>query len=700
MATKLRVLIVEDSEDDATLLARLIERGGYELTWKRVETAEAMSQALASEEWDAVLSDYAMPKYSGLQALKTLQKSGLDLPFIMVSGRMGEETAVEAMRAGAHDYLMKERLQRLVPALEREIREAAVRQRRRRAEWTLRMQERFLRQIIDATPARIYTRDRFGRFTMANLSTASVFGLTVEDLIGRHLSELLPDDATVERSLSEDREVLATGEPRAVGEVRARVPGFSEPRWHQVVKLPIVPPGERDVQVLGVSIDITERKLAEEHLRHDVLHDPLTGLPNRTLFMERVEFALAHHRRARDYEFAVLFADVNAQRAGHEALGLPAGDALLASLADRLRESLRTNDTVARVGDDRFAILLDGIDSAAAALRAAERIREHLATPLLVGEREVLPAATIGIALGSTGYDQAEHLLRDAGTAMFRAKSAGRPHELFDRPLQERVMAELRLEADLRRSLDKSDFVLHYQPVVALEDGRLVGFEALVRWQQPQVGLVGPERFLPAAEQTGLILPLGIWTLQEACAQVARWNTEYPGTKGLWVSVNLSASQFAQQDLIEEIDRILHETQARSHWLRLEITETTAMQPSDTTAETLTRLRDRGIYILVDDFGTGSSSLSRLHRLPFDTLKIDRSFIKDVSADDRLRGFVRTIVLLAHGLGMRVCAEGIETQQQRDVLEPLGCEYGQGFLFSQALPADGATQLIASETST
>jgi diguanylate cyclase (GGDEF)-like protein/PAS domain S-box-containing protein len=700
MSKILRVLIVEDSEDDALLIGRLIEKGGYELIWKRVETAEAMTQALATDEWDAIVSDYAMPFFGGLAALKTLERSGLDLPFIMVSGRMGEETAVEAMRAGAHDYLMKDRLKRLVPALEREIREAGVRLRRHRTEWKLRTQERFLRQIIDASPTYIYTRDRFGRFTMVNRATAEFFGVPAEDMVGRHLSELAADDATVERGLSEDREVLAAGEPRVIGEARVRAPGSSEQRWHQITKLPIVPPGERDIQVLGVSVDITDRKLAEERQQHDALHDALTGLPNRILFMERVEFALAHHRRAREYEFAVLFVDVQYPRAANETLGLPVGDELLAALADRLRQVVRTNDTISCFGSDKFAILLDGIEDAAAAVRAVERIRTQLALPLLVGQQEVTTVAAIGIALGSTGYDQAEHLLRDAGTAMYRAKTSSISHELFDRHLQEQVGVQMRLEAELRRSLDEGDFEMHYQPIVTLRDGRMVGLEALVRWRRPQAGLMVPDEFLPTAERTGLILPLGTWTLQESCEQISRWNRQYPGSKGLWVSVNLSSAQFARGDLIEEVDRILRETGTDAHWLRLEITETTAMQPAEQTVETLSRLRDRGIHVMVDDFGTGCSSLNRLNRLPFNTLKIDRSFIRDVRTDDRTLGIVRTIILLAHGLGMNVSAEGVETQQQKETLEELGCELAQGFLFSQALPAADAAQLIAAQIAT
>jgi len=694
MGKTLRVLIVEDSEDDALLIARLIEKGGYDLAWRRVETAEAMTQALTSEEWDAVISDYAMPFFGGLAALKTLERAGLDLPFIMVSGRMGEETAVEAMRAGAHDYLMKDRLQRLVPALEREIREAGIRRRRHQTEWTLRTQERFLRKIIDANPTYIYTRDRFGRFTMVNRATAEFFGVPAEDMIGRHLSELASDDATVERGLSEDREVLTTGEPRMIGEVLIRAPASSERRWHQVIKLPIVPPGERDVQVLGVSIDITDRKLAEERQQHDVLHDAQTGLPNRILFMERVEFALVHHRRDHDYEFAVLFVDIHHPGAVNETLGLPAGDELLAALADRLVQAIRTNDTVSCFGSDKFAVLLDGIEDAAAAVRAAERVRTQLTLPLLVGDEEVAVTASIGIALGSAGYDHAEHLLRDAGTAMYRAKTSALAYELFDRRLQEQVGAQMRLEADLRRALDQGDFEMHYQPIVMLRDGRLAGFEALLRWRRPPAGLIAPDEFLPVAEKAGLMLPLGTWTLQESCQQITHWNREYPGSKGLWVSVNLSTPQFNRGDLIEEIDRVLHETGAHAHWLRLEITEATAMQPNGHTAETLTRLRERGIHVMLDDFGTGCSSLDRLNHLPFNMLKIDRSFVQNVRADDRGRGVVRTTILLAHGLGMNVSAEGVETQQPRDALEELGCEYAQGFLFSQALPASDAGQLL------
>ena len=696
MGEPLRVLIVEDCEDDAELIARLLRQGGYELTWQRVDTAKGMATALAGPTWDAIICDYRLPGFSGLAALKTLQKMGLDLPFIMVSGQAGEETAVEAMRAGAHDYLIKDRLTRLLPALEREMREAGVRAKRRNAEWALRRQERFLRQIIDANPTYIYSRDRIGRFTMANKAMADLFDVDIEDLVGTHLADLSKDMGFVERSLAEDREVLDSGRAKATAEQLVSVPPGNTPRWHQTIKLPIVPPDSKDVQVLGVSIDITERKLAEQQLQHDALHDNLTGLPNRVLFMERLEFALAHHRRCREYEFAVLVIDLNRLRMVNDSMGHPVGDELLVLLAQRLHESTRTNDTASRIGGDEFAVLLDGIDDAAAAVRAAERIQEHLSRPATLAGEEVFPSVSIGIALGSTGYDQPDHLLRDASTAMYRAKSGSKPHELFDRRMHEQVVTQLRMESDLRRSLTAGDFLLHYQPVISLQDNRVVGFEALIRWLHADRGLMPPGSFIPAAEETGLIVPLCQWTLQTACAQVAQWNRELTLPHPLWVSVNLSPRQFGQRDLVEQVDHILQQSGADSHWLKLEITEATAMEKSDQTNETLSRLRDRGIHMLVDDFGTGYSSLSRLQRFPFDTLKIDQSFVQDIDERGRNAGFIRTIVLLAHGLGMTVTAEGVETQRQKALLEDLGCEFAQGFLFSHPLDARDAARLLSS----
>jgi len=697
MSRSLRVLIVEDSEDDAFLVARRLKDAGYDLTWKRIDTAEAMTTALATMEWDAVISDYSMPRFSGLAALKTLQRSGLDLPFIMVSGQIGEETAVEAMRAGAHDYLMKNNMKRLVPALERELREAKVRSKRRQAEWTLRTQERFLRQIIDANPTHIFTRDRLGRFTMANQAVADSFQVSCEQLVGKHLSELTDRTDLVERWLAEDREVLATGRPKSTAENQVQIQTDGPVRWHQTVKLPIVPPGGQDLQVLGVSIDITDRKLAEQRLQHDALHDSLTGLPNRVLFMERLEFALAHHRRVRDYEFAVLYIDLNRFKIINDSMGHPAGDEVLVTLAGRLTACVRTNDTVSRVGGDQFAVLLDGIEDAAAAVRAAERILDHLSRSLVLSGQEMFPTASIGIALGSSGYDQPEHLLRDAETAMYRAKSAGKPHEMFDRRMHEHVVSRLDLEADLRRSLARDEFLLHYQPIIDMHDRRVVGFEALLRWARNDGRLVGPKEFIPAAEETGLIIPLCHWTLRRACEQVSRWNHEFPASTPLWVSVNLSARQFNQSDLVEQIDHVLEETDTRSNWLKLEITEATAMESSSQTADTLVRLRDRGIHMLVDDFGTGYSSLSRLQQFAFDTLKIDRSFVSELKPEGRSTGFVKTIIMLAHGLGMSVTAEGIETQQQQSVLDSLGCEFAQGFLFGRPVAASEAAQLIATD---
>jgi len=440
----------------------------------------------------------------------------------------------------------------------------------------------------------------------------------------------------------------------------------------------------------------TELQQSKEHFRHAAFHDALTSLPNRSLLNEKLKSAIERAGQREGHQFAVLFLDLDRFKNINDSLGHTIGDQLLVTLARRLEHSVRDMDTVARLGGDEFAILLEGIKSANDATYMAERLQKELASPFTLGGHEVFTTVSIGIALGETGYDHPEDILRDADTAMYRAKESGKARfEVFDTSMHARASNLLRLENDLRRALERQEFRVYYQPIVALETGHIAGFEALVRWQHPERGFIAPAEFISVAEDTNLIIPLGLWVLEEACRQMVRWQWQSTANKSLTLSVNLSGKQFTQPDLVERIEGILEETGLDPRRLKLEITESVVMENAEAAIAMLVRLKALGVQLSIDDFGTGYSSLSYLHRFPLDTLKIDRSFVNLMNESADNSEIVRTIRTLAGNMGMEVVAEGIETLGQLTRLMELNCEYGQGYLFSKALAAEAAEALLA-----
>jgi diguanylate cyclase (GGDEF)-like protein/PAS domain S-box-containing protein len=450
------------------------------------------------------------------------------------------------------------------------------------------------------------------------------------------------------------------------------------------------------LRLAGSQTDITSRKRAEEQILHDALHDPLTGLPNRNLFLDRLGQAVGRRRRHGDYHFAVLFLDLDRFKVVNDSLGHLAGDALLTGLARRLIACVRAEDTVARLGGDEFAILLDDIEDARDATRVAGRIQEELKRPVTVEGHDVVSTASIGITLDDRRERRPEDLLRDADTAMYRAKERGRDrHEIFDDEMHARAVAALHLEGDLRRALERNGLALAFQPIVSLATGRPVGFEALVRWPHPERGFVAPDEFVPLAEETGLVLPLGHFVLREACRTAREWLDAAGAGPAPSISVNISAREFGQPGLVERIEGLLREHRLPPACLRLEITESLIMEDPDEAVVRCLALRELGIGIDIDDFGTGYSSLSYLRRFPVDSLKIDRSFVGGMEASAEDQEIVRAILGLAVALGIRTVAEGIETEEQLARLRQLGCALGQGYLFAAPLPASQALSLVA-----
>ncbi|MFN6477098.1 putative bifunctional diguanylate cyclase/phosphodiesterase [Nostoc sp. DedQUE07] len=447
--------------------------------------------------------------------------------------------------------------------------------------------------------------------------------------------------------------------------------------------------------------EITEHKRAKSQLVHLAFHDVLTGLPNRALFMNRLEDAVNYSQRHSDYLFAVLFLDLDRFKVINDSLGHTFGDQLLLTVAQRLQECLRSTDMAARLGGDEFIILLVGIRDVLEVVGVVERVQKNLSLPLVLDGHEVSTTASIGIALSITDYKQPEDYLRDADIAMYRAKAQGRAcYEIFNPDMHIQAMAHLELVNELRRAIELQEFRIYYQPIVSLSHGKITGFEALIRWLHPKHGIVLPEYFMSAAQETGLIILIEQWVLYEACHQIHQWQEQFSSSCGelaeypLTISVNLCTTRFSEENLLPHINKVLQDTGLPAPNLTLEITEGVIMENHDQAIIRVKQLKNLGIKLAIDDFGTGYSSLGRLHHFPINQLKIDRSFVSGSIFDDGNLDIVQTIITLAHKLGVDVTAEGVETEEQLAMLRKLNCEYGQGYFFSHPLDSSQATALI------
>jgi len=569
---------------------------------------------------------------------------------------------------------------------------------RRRAEEAMRESERRMRDILENVQLAAVLLDGEGTITYCNPYFLELVGFEEEDVIGHEwFSAFLPgEDREGARATLRDRMHLGAVAAHEESAVVTRHGDRRVIAWSNTVL--------RDWtgQVTGtasIGADVTDRRRAEEQLQHDAFHDALTGLPNRALFIDRLQAALARLQGAvaRGHQkglFAVLFLDVDRFKLVNDSLGHSVGDRLLVELSSALKTAVRPGDTVARLGGDEFTILLEDIDARDEAIAVAERIQAVLRDPLPLAGHEVFATVSIGIALSAPAYRRAEDVLRDADTAMYHAKALGKSrHEVFDSSMHARARRLLQLEHDLRRAIERREFRVHYQPIVRVEDRRIAGFEALVRWQHPERGLVPPSEFIHLAEETGLVVPLGRMVLEEACRQTSEWMQA--ASQDLTMSVNLSVKQFSQPDLLEQVDGVLRDTGLPPRLLKLEVTESMVMENTDAAISLLRRLKALGVHIAIDDFGTGYSSLSYLLRLPADTLKIDRSFVSGGGDAGRNADIVRTVVGLAYSLGLDVVAEGVETEEQHALLADLGCTFAQGFLFSPAVDGEAATAMLA-----
>jgi diguanylate cyclase (GGDEF)-like protein/PAS domain S-box-containing protein len=676
----LRVLLVEDSDNDAELVLQALRGGGFDPESLRVETPEAMRAALRARPFDVVISDFSLPGFSGFGALDVLHASGLDLPFLLVSGTIGEEVAVDAMRAGAHDYVMKDHLQRLAPAVGRELREAERRAAHRASQETLIA----LRKAVDSLPIGVTMTGTDGLILFANPAEHALHGYPPGELIGRPGRDLVAPELAQPLTAEEMKNLRSWKRERS----NVRKDGSVFPA--QLISDVVLGADGNPLGMVTLCEDISDRKLVEQQLFRHAFYDDLTGLPNRVLFLERLGRTVARARNRSEALFAVLFLDLDRFKTVNDGLGHHLGDQLLIAIARRLEGCLRPSDTVARLGGDEFTILIEDLKDADGATQLAERVQAELALPFTLAGHDVYTSASIGIALGGHGYQRQEDVMRDADIAMYRAKARGKARfELFDRSMHLQALTLLQTETDLRRAVDGNELIVHFQPIVVLATGEVCGFEALARWPHPQRGMVLPDEFIPLAEETGLILPLGRHLLRQACARLAAL-----GDRHLTVSVNISARQLVNGDLLAIVEEALRETGLAPSRLKLEITESVIMGNADAAVVTLLDLRARGVEIQIDDFGIGYSSLRYLQELPVDTLKIDRSFVSCIDAAGERAEIVQSIIALARSLDLEVIAEGIETDHQLARLRALRCERGQGFLLSPPLPAEALATFL------
>jgi len=550
MTTPLRILIVEDSEADAELLLRELRRGGYAPELERVETPEGLNGALARQSWDLIVSDNAMPHLNGLQALKLTQEKGLDIPFILVSGTIGEDLAVTAMKAGAHDYLMKGNTARLLPAIARELREAHMRQ---------------------------------------------------------------------------------------------------------------------------------ERRQADETIQRLAYTDPVTGLPNRIRFLELIQTAVAAAQRERR-PMAVLLINLDRFREINETLGHNHGDSLLQKVGIRLRSALFAPDMIARLGADEFGILLPRLAAVGDVRLVIKKLQHFLEVPFILDEIPISVEASLGVATMPEHANDADTLLQRADIAMHRAKQMASGYAVYTPEFDRRSPERLGLMAELRDAIDGGQLLLHFQPQVEIKTGRIVGVEALVRWQHPRLGLLPPDRFILAAEQTGLIGPLTRWVLMDALSHCQ--NARRQGIH-LRVSVNLSARSLHDPHLLEMIGEAIKTTDTEPGLLTLEVTESAIILDPKRAEETLATLSRRGALISIDDFGTGYTSLTSIKHMSVNEIKIDKSFVQGMLANNSDAMIVRSVIDLGHNLGLRVVAEGVETKEMFDALAALGCDEAQGYFISR-----------------
>ncbi len=687
-----RVLLVEDNPVQADLIRHMLRQSGrcWELQHApRLEAALAMARERPPT---VVLLDLNLPDSQGLEGFRRLHRELPRLPVVILTNVADEELVHQAIQEGAQDYLIKRDLDSGL--LDRSLRYAIDRQRYEEA--LLESEQRYALAVDGANDGlwdwdlahdTVYFSPRWkamlgleeGEFQE---SVAAWFALIHEDDLPAFRRELEAHLEGAMEHFQHEHRIRSTS---------------GEYLWVLTRGMAVRDEQGRPWRIAGSMSDITARKLAEEQLTHDALHDALTGLPNRSLFLDRLEQALAEFRRNREDRFAVLYFDLDRFKSINDSLGHLIGDRLLVACARRLHQNLRPGDTLARLGGDEFTILVRNVTGLTDVIQVAERVHELLTLPFELDDHTIFTSASIGIAWCDPRYEWPQDMLRDADLAMYRAKHGNGSHcyEVFDSDMHESAMALLKLETDLHEALREDQFLLNYQPIVNLEGGWIEGFEALIRWRHPQRGLLQPGQFIAVAEETGIICDICWWVLEEACRQLRAWQRIYPQEHGpLSMSVNISGKLFAQPGMVDRLEGIIRLNDLEPSTLNLEITESGVMDHCEQALRALEHLRGLGIQLHLDDFGTGYSSLSYLQRFNYDTIKIDRSFVARMPQDEGSRSIVEALATLGRTMGMRVIAEGVENIEQYRILREMGCTEAQGYWFSHPVDSREVTPML------
>lgn len=690
METPLKVLFVEDSEVDAELTAAELARGGFTLDTTRVDTCEEMRTALADAEWDLVICDYRMPQFSAEEALEILRESGQDLPFIIASGAVTAEDAVSLLKKGAHDFMDKCAMARLVPAVERELRDAETRRQGRASAERVRI----LSRAIEQSPVSVVITDPKGRIEYVNPRFEEVTGYTADKAMGQSLGFTLRDEESA-NAMADLWSTVSSGLEWRGEFCSVRRDG--QLFWENVNVSPLTDSDTGELtHYIAVKEDITVRRNYEEQLLRQAHYDYLTGLANRVLLIDRLGLALENTVRTQ-HKTAVLGIDLDHFKRVNDSLGHGVGDNLLVEAAQRLSRCIRGGDTLARMGGDEFVIVLPDITDMLEVHKVAERIVRQFEEPFSIIGKDYFVTSSIGIALCPEDGANPHLLLRNADLAMYKAKDMGRnQYHFFTEDINSQLIQRLELEARLRHVVPKGELVLHYQPLYNLNDESIAGFEALVRWRQMDGSLTMPGDFIPLAEDIGIVQEIDSWVLQTACSEMSAHLNRQP--RELRIAVNISPRQLEAPGYADFVAEQLHANGLKSQQLELEITERVLVNDSETIQENIHALCELGVRMSIDDFGTGYSSLGYLQKFPFHTLKIDRSFVNNIGKNAHASRLIDTIITLGHGLNMEIVAEGIEVESEYEFLRNAGCDQAQGFLLCRPGSLDVvAQQLLAAE---